>query len=72
MRPERLAITVLALLVGIVLVPDTARAKTQEIPLCATEQSSTVCYSAFDPHDCYTESNGVTYCRTLTFYKWET
>lgn len=58
------ALTVMA---GIAVVP--ARAMATQMPYCTPVPSSTYCFYAIDPNDCFTQ-DGQLYCRTVAFFAW--
>lgn len=71
MSLSRLFLVPLLAATAVTLVPGDAKA--EQIPICATTMSSTLCYYVFDSGNCYVDPDShVTYCRTIGLYKWET
>lgn len=69
----RSAVTiVLGLAAWLVLaVPGEAQAE-EEIPVCHPVMSSTLCYYAYDPNDCWIDQESqIRYCRTIGVFRWE-
>lgn len=52
------------------VLPDPVAA-VEEVPVCHPTQSSTLCYYAYDPQNCFVDEEGIRRCRTIGIYRWE-